>query len=100
MPWVRSGECNRCGECCLTGDPFGGIFPPGAVHTACPLFYYSTNANGATIGTCSVRTGEISKSVHEYVNNYTTIACDYWPFAPEQIANYPSCSYTFTWVEE
>lgn len=82
MPWVRSRECNRCGECCR-GNPIPDMEP--VVPGMCA--YYRVE-NG--VGGCSDRTA---------ANQYYTNGCAFWPSIPEHIANYPSCSYTFTWVE-
>lgn len=77
MPWVRTGECNRCGECCK-GNPFTG-------ETAgyCPLFTWLEK----DVGHCTDRQ-------HPYYLN----GCDVWPTHPAQIADKPSCSYTFELV--
>lgn len=94
MVWVRKGDCNRCGDCCKTGDPFVGqlnITP--RVDGACPLFKF--NSDG--LGTCMYRTGEII-SDNILIKNYTENACSKWPQAPEQIEGFSNCSYTFEWV--
>lgn len=92
MAWVRSGECNRCGECCL-GDPrwpHGGpddiMKQPPIAEGRCPAF--RTDAEGK--GTC------LGHGWHPYYLS----GCNVWPTVPGHIANYPSCSFTFTWVDE
>lgn len=74
MPWLRSGECNRCGDCCRSGDPFTG--QPGL----CSL---GRQAPDGTV-TCTGRE-------HPYYLN----GCNVWPSEPSQIAAYPNCSYRF-----
>lgn len=85
MAWIREGECNRCGECCKSGDPFNGeegMNPqfPGV----CPLY---RELNG--VGECT------NRQHHYYLNG-----CAVWPSQPEHIQDYPSCSYTFRWQED
>jgi hypothetical protein len=92
MPWIRSGTCNRCGDCCKSGDPFNGELGEGEIKNACPLLKMITE-NGVQLATCKIRVGEAEE------NPYHQNACIHWPFAPDQIANYPNCSYTFEWVE-
>jgi hypothetical protein len=82
VTWLRLGECNRCGACCKSGDPYGGTVPQGPVAGACPL--YTENAG---IGTCTNR--------EDY---YYSNACAHWPSLPAHIVNYPLCSYTFEQV--
>lgn len=84
MGWVRNGECNRCGECCKSGDPFNGRMGIGEFGlSVCPLLKLIDNLH-----TCSDRQ-----------NNYYLNGCAHWPSRPEHIVNYPSCSYTFEWVD-
>lgn len=98
MSWVRKGECNRCGDCCMSGDPFNGELGEGEIKGVCPLFKF-VYEDGKKLGTCKVRTGEVSKDSHVYIKNYTTNACELWPSIPEHVAMYPNCSYSFEWVE-
>lgn len=79
MPWVREGECNRCGDCCRSGDPFTGL--PGI----CPIAI--ENADGTV--TCGNRE-----------SGYYVMGCNVWPSIPEHISAYPNCSYTFRWVSD
>lgn len=83
MPWVREGECNRCGECCKSGDPFNGELGEPEIKNSCPLL---TIKEG--VFTCKDRQ-------HPYYLG----GCVIWPTEPRQIENYPSCSYTFKWVD-
>jgi len=83
MAWVREGECNRCGECCKSGDPFGGAEGIGEFPGACPLLV-TVDGNLA----CSNRQ-----------HPYYLAGCNVWPSIPEHIVDYPSCSYTFEWRE-
>jgi hypothetical protein len=78
--WVRHGECNRCGECCRSGDPFNGELGKPEIAGACPLL---TLHRG--VFTCSDRQ-------HPYYLG----GCNVWPSLPEHIEAYPSCSYTFS----
>lgn len=86
VAWVRSGECNRCGECCRSGDPFGGEAGTPVVEGACP--FYRVDADG--LGGCADRTSG---------NLYYTNGCAKWPSLPAHVVDYPSCSYVFTRVE-
>lgn len=78
MPWVRSGECCKCGDCCA-GDPF-----TGSAQGFCPLS--APQADGTRI--CTGR-----------AHPYYLAGCVDWPSTPEQIADKPRCSYTFAWVD-
>ena len=79
--WRRHGTCNRCGQCCRSGDPFNGEHGEPAVEGACP-FYREENGLGA----CSERTE---------ANTYYANGCVHWPNHPSQITDYNLCSYTF-----
>lgn len=83
--WRRSGDCNRCGECC-SGDPFNGELGTNVIDgiVSCPIL----RKQGDGTSTCSDRG-------HPYYLN----GCNVFPQFPEQVANYPSCSYVFTLVE-
>lgn len=76
--WQRAGECCRCGECCR-GNPFTGE-PDGW----CPLARMEADAKV----TCTDRE-----------HPYYLAGCVVWPTHPAQIADKPSCSYTFTWID-
>jgi hypothetical protein len=84
--WVRHGECNRCGECCKSGDPFNGEEGVGEFPGACPLLSLVDGLHH-----CLGR--DIS---HPYYVN----GCSQWPSIPEHITAYPSCSFTFTWQDD
>lgn len=77
--WIRTGECNRCGACCRSGDPFNGTRGPSEVPGACPLY-----AEHGGIGHCTDRT-----------DHYYLIGCAHWPSEPDHIRDYPDCSYRF-----
>jgi hypothetical protein len=79
--WVRSGECNRCGDCCK-GDPFLGEEGEPEIEGYCPLLVLKDN-----LLTCSNRQ-------HPYYLN----GCNVFPTHPGQIADKPNCSYTFDLV--
>lgn len=75
--WRRTGECNRCGECCKSGDPFADDQTTPA--NPCRLLV----TDGAAYA-CGDRTS------HVYLSG-----CNVWPSAPEHVTPYPSCSYVF-----
>ena len=84
IEWIRTGECNRCGECCKVIDMIGKKFG------TCSL--YAQEANG--LGCCTDRN-------HPY---YLKV-CSTWPYRPDQIGwnhktqmpeRFPSCSYKFS----
>ena len=79
LGWRRVGDCNRCGECCRSGDPFGGTLGPPAVVGACAKLV----RDGVAFA-CSDRSGA-----------YYLSGCASWPNDPKHIAPYPSCSYRF-----
>lgn len=100
--WVRSGSCCRCGQCCV-GTPLLWMVPPPVlspddpmlrdppVQGMCPLYEVHAGApegEGFCIG-------------HEPPNQhgYYLSGCNIWPDNPEQIADKPGCSYTFTWSD-
>jgi hypothetical protein len=101
MSWIRSGFCNRCGECCVGSPGWAGRSdletddsmrrePP--VKGMCPLYELHVGApegDGFCIG-------------HEPPNQhpYYLTGCNVWPQHPDNIANCPSCSYTFTWIAD
>lgn len=105
MAWIRKGECNRCGDCCKSGNPFerlqevldkptvAGLYD----NHACPLFKYE-EVGGKQLGTCMLKSGEKTNLPSE-VYAYHTVACTPWPEHPSNIENYPNCSYTFEWVD-
>jgi hypothetical protein len=81
MPWVREGECCRCGECCV-GDPGReDMTRPAPVEGYCPLYRIVDG-----VGACSDRQ-----------HPYYLAGCNVWPSQPSHIADKPSCSYTFRW---
>jgi len=82
--WERSGECNRCGECCV-GDPFNGTLGPAEVPGYCPLFRWLEPGRGH----CSDRQ-----------HSYYLSGCNTFPSHPSQIADKPSCSYSFRRVSD
>lgn len=82
--WVRSGECCRCGECCR-GDPFNGENGPPLVEGYCPLYRQDSEQGHCT-----------GYGTHPYYLG----GCKVWPQHPGQIADKPSCTYRFDWVED
>lgn len=86
MPWVREGECNRCGDCCKSGDPFNGEQGVNALFPgACPNLGLEDDG---------VRHKCMSVGCWYWEN-----ACLEWPTIPEHITPYPNCSFTFRWEE-
>lgn len=83
--WRRLGECNRCGACCRSGDPYAGERGPGPVAGACP-FYREEGG----VGACADRSA---------ANAYYVNGCALWPSEPAHVEPYPRCSYTFERVE-
>lgn len=72
--WIRDGYCCGCGECCI-GDPFNGNEGDAEIVGGCPLL----GAHGC------------KNKEHPYYRN----ACVLFPQHPTQIADKPSCTYTF-----
>lgn len=79
VQWMRSGDCCRCGECCM-GDPSSGELGEAVVEGYCPLFRWLS----AGVGDCSDRLHEV------YLRG-----CNVWPSIPQHIEDKPSCTYTF-----
>ena len=82
--FIRTGECNRCGECCATGDPFEGAMGAPEIPGACPLLTLQFDGFHA----CKDRR-----------HPYYLQGCNVWPTHPGQIADKPSCSYKFERVD-
>lgn len=78
----RSGECNRCGQCC-EGDPFDGRLGEPKIENMCPLYDLLDGK-----GHCTDR-----------MHPYYLSGCNIWPTHPEQIANKPLCGYSFEEVD-
>jgi len=78
--WERTGVCNRCGDCCRSGDPFG------TGHAGCPLL--AELADGTTY--CTVWGTD---------NPYWQNACRIWPSEPAHVVDYSRCSFRFRRVE-
>ena len=93
MPWVRSGYCCRCGQCCV-GDPFADHERPRAavVPTHCPLYEIRDGT-----GFCTGHTGAVPAGQE---HPYYLAACAAWPDHPSQIADKPACTYSFAWVDD
>ena len=78
--WLRTGDCNGCGECCRNGDPFLGQRGPAEIEGACPLLRLVDGLHR-----CS----------GHGTDPYYLGGCNVFPQMPDQIADYPSCSYRF-----
>lgn len=87
MGWVRKGECNNCGACCKTGDPFHGAQGAPEIEGACPLLTRLPDGR------------HVCKEYHAG-NPYWVAACSSWPDHPTQIVDYENCSFSFDWIEE
>lgn len=74
MEWVRVGECNHCGQCCNSGNPYTGELGP------CPHLLAQDKNRCA---------------IHGVEDSYWGSACKVWPDHPSQIALYDKCSFTF-----
>lgn len=92
--WIRSGECCRCGECCQNFNPWesaskdiiaGSIAPERTVANACPLFAWQERE-----GFCRG---------HQKHPVYMKL-CKDWPRYPNDIKDFPSCTYSFQMSEE
>jgi hypothetical protein len=78
--WRRTGECNGCGECCRSGDPFLGQRGLAEVPGACPLLRLD---------------GGLYRCKGHGKDKYYLAGCNVWPSVPDHIVDYPSCSYEF-----
>lgn len=81
--WRRVGYCSGCGECCL-GDPFNGERGEAVVEGYCPL---ARAADGA------IRCSGYGR------DRYYLSGCNVFPQFPSQIADKPSCTYSFERAE-
>jgi hypothetical protein len=80
--------------------PLMARVPPVAGY--CPLFEWAQPAPplaapGTRIGHCAGHVGVVPEGQED---PYYMSGCNVWPTDPAQIANYPGCSYTFTWVDD
>jgi len=81
MAWVRSGECCKCGDCCV-GSPPGEAEP---VKGMCPRLIDGPHDTRLC-------------SVHGTSHHYWQTACSQWPADPIHIAHLPRCTFRFSWV--
>lgn len=85
--WLRSGECNRCGECCLGTDP----------SIKNPMFTDAERADRQFAQHCPLlrfadgRYGCAGHGAHPF----HATGCDTHPREPADLELTPSCSYTF-----
>lgn len=75
MTFERSGDCNRCGQCC-TGNPYTG----GA--DDCPHLIRHDAFN-------------TSCAIHGSTDTYWDRGCRIFPTHPAQVADKPACSFKF-----
>ena len=61
----------------------------------CPLLRQHTGAPEGDFS-CTGHTGMVPAGEED---PYYMQACIMWPSDPDQIADYPSCTYTFQWVD-
>jgi hypothetical protein len=107
VPWIRSGECCRCGQCCL-GDPFPDkpLDNPRCSHLMrtrepeqpdrCPLLTFHVGApQGDT--SCLGHTGMPAPHGDD---PYYLAGCNEWPTHPDHIKDYDRCTYSFTWQDD
>lgn len=85
--WRREGECNRCGECCRSGDPFAPRVPKSARQRPCS---YYRERDG--VGECVARA---MTDPPGRVQRYLEIACYPWPSAPSCLVGYDRCGFSF-----
>lgn len=78
--WKRSGECNRCGSCCV-GNAVEGVEP--VVEGYCAYFRW---IEVGVIGEC------VGRETEFYLRG-----CNVWPTHPHCISVHPKCSYSFEW---
>lgn len=80
--WLRVGECNGCGECCKSGDPFRGE--------------EGVSELGADVCPHLRKVDERFRcAVYNTDHHYVLSACSIWPSRPAEIEPYPSCSFSF-----
>lgn len=79
---IRSGECNRCGSCCVDDvrDTERATGLKQSVEGYCVYFRWSSPGIGECVGRDSA---------------YYLSGCNSWPASSKQIASHPLCSYTF-----
>lgn len=66
---------------------------PAPVAGYCPLFSWSDEG----VGHCAGHTGVVPEGEED---PYYMQGCVVWPQSPDEIAGYPSCTYTFAWVAD
>jgi len=94
MAWIREGTCCRCGECC-TGDPNhpSMVGELRKVPGYCPMFEWKRKNKE---GFCRGHVGAVPVGQE---NAYYMSGCNVWPTHPDLIADKPSCTYKFHWVD-
>src|SRR5262245_46671855 len=96
--WVRSGECCRCGQCCI-GDPFPDKTEQGNPRLSelmrnrkperpglCPLLHFQPDGLAACVGHGS--------------DPYYLSGCHVWPSHPDHIKDHDKCTYKFVWKDD
>lgn len=86
------------------GNPFPDPDDPNAsvamkqspeVAGYCPLFKWANLPEGP--GFCKGHTGAVPAGEED---TYYLAGCHLWPEHPDNIANCPSCTYTFAWQDD
>jgi hypothetical protein len=95
MTWMRQGYCCQCGECCEGLSPWVQrsdltdaddlMFRTPPVEGKCQLFEWH---------------GDKAHCAGHGWHGYYLLGCNVWPNHPDNIAGKPSCTYTFTWVND
>ena len=84
----RTGECNKCGDCCVGGDPWNGARGAPTIPGMCPAL--REGPDGTRI--CSV---------HGTDDPYWQNGCRVWPSSPDHVAqdHMGRCAFAFVRVE-
>lgn len=96
MPWERTGQCCRCGECC-NGDPF----PTEEHRLGDSRFSETWRRQPEREGKCPLLTFKSGSAacIGHGTDAYYLSGCNVWPTDPRQVAHCPSCTYEFEWVD-
>jgi len=92
--WKRTGYCSQCGDCCedepvdhlfknMDGNWVEGNGLDPVVHGKCAYFRWSENGKGFCTGRNTI---------------YYQTGCKFSPYGPEDIKNWPNCTYKFTLI--
>jgi hypothetical protein len=84
--WRRVGQCNRCGACCKSGDPFAPREPRSARFRPCSYYHEQDG-----VGECTLRTMAEPPAHAVLLMN----SCRSWPARPVENRPYPNCGFSF-----